>query len=136
MLQNVRVTAFTISELLRESQKTAGGGGGGGGKITPFPTQIRVHNEHIQLLHDGNNHWLLSFCFSGRVQICDSLKNHAGRFTLKSINAPYRNFNETSSGILTLLFMLVQKQEDDFNCGAFAIAYSAEFLDGKSPIDA
>ena len=21
-----------------------------------------VNNEHIQLLHDGNNHWLLSFC--------------------------------------------------------------------------
>ena len=31
MLQNVRVTAFTISELLRENQQ------GGGGKITPYP---------------------------------------------------------------------------------------------------
>ena len=32
MLQNAKVTAFTVSELLRENQH----GGGGGGKIT-FP---------------------------------------------------------------------------------------------------
>ena len=32
MLQNTKVTAFTISELLRENQQ---GGRGGGGKITP-----------------------------------------------------------------------------------------------------
>ena len=31
MLQNIRVTAFTVSELLRENQQ----GVGGGGKITP-----------------------------------------------------------------------------------------------------
>ena len=35
MLQNARVTAFTISELLREYQQ-------GGSKITPPPTKIRV----------------------------------------------------------------------------------------------
>ena len=37
MLQNSRVTAFTVLELLREKQL-------GGGKITPtpHPTQIRV----------------------------------------------------------------------------------------------
>ena len=33
-----------------------------------------VYNDHIQLLHDGGSHWFLSFCSSGRVQICDSLK--------------------------------------------------------------
>ena len=43
-----------------------------------------VNNGHIQLLHDGNNHWLLSFCSSDRVEISDSLKNHAGRFRLRS----------------------------------------------------
>ena len=36
MLQNARITAFTVSELLRENQP-----GGGGSKITP-PTQIRL----------------------------------------------------------------------------------------------
>ena len=37
MLQNARVTAFTISELLRENQQ------GGEGVKLPSPTQIRVH---------------------------------------------------------------------------------------------
>ena len=38
MLQNARVTAFTVSELLRENQQ---GWGGGGGEVTPHThTQI------------------------------------------------------------------------------------------------
>ena len=46
MLQNSRVTAFTIFELLRENQL------GGGGKTTPPPTQIRVksHAEFNRLI--------------------------------------------------------------------------------------
>ena len=39
MLQNVRVTAFTVSELLRENQQV---GRGEGDKITFPSTQIRV----------------------------------------------------------------------------------------------
>ena len=32
----------------------------------------KVGEEHIQLMHDGINHWLLSFNSNGRVQFCDS----------------------------------------------------------------
>ena len=35
-----------------------------------------------------------------------------------------------------MTFLPVQKQSDGYNCGPFAIAYAAEVLDGKSPIDA
>ena len=40
MLQNVRVTAFSVSELLRENQQpTWGGWGGGAGvKLHPLPS--------------------------------------------------------------------------------------------------
>ena len=44
MLQNSRVTVFTISELLRENQQGKGGGRGKGGwevKLLPV-TQIRI----------------------------------------------------------------------------------------------
>ena len=39
MLQNVKVVAFTVSELLKENQqeRERGGGGGGLGKIIPHP---------------------------------------------------------------------------------------------------
>ena len=33
-------------------------------------------------------------------------------------------------------FLPVQKQTDGYNCGPFSIAYAAEILDGKSPMDA
>ena len=39
-MQNARVTAFTVSELLRENEQVEGGGRGGGGLP---PTQIRVN---------------------------------------------------------------------------------------------
>ena len=38
MLQNARVTVFTISELLSENQQEAG-------KTTPTPTQIRLKTK-------------------------------------------------------------------------------------------
>ena len=39
MVQNARVTAFTIFELLQENQQ----GGGGGGKITPLHPLEGMH---------------------------------------------------------------------------------------------
>lgn len=102
-------------------------------KKTNYPFRA-VSNEHIQLLHEGNQHWLLSFCSCDRVQICDSLKNKAGRYTLGSLNALYRKFKDTSTGKLTMSFLPVQKQEDGFNCGVFAIAYAAKFWMGNRPL--
>ena len=46
MLQNARVTAFMVSELLRENQQE------GGGKITP--TQIRVKAWNNRSMYFGN----------------------------------------------------------------------------------
>ena len=52
MLQNARVTAFTVSELLREKQH--GWGGGGGGKIPPPP-----HPPRLGLKQSQSNNKLL-----------------------------------------------------------------------------
>ena len=56
------------------------------------PPFYPVNNEHVQLLHDGTNHWLLTLCSSGRVQICDSLRRPFSRATKRSVDVPYRNF--------------------------------------------
>ena len=40
--------------------------------IDPFHP---VSQEHVQLLHDGANHWFLSFCSNGRVQVRDNLRS-------------------------------------------------------------
>ena len=44
MLQNARVTAFNVFELLREDQQ----GGGGGGKITTSPPTTRLGLKEIR----------------------------------------------------------------------------------------
>ena len=58
MLQNVRIVAFTVSELFRENQH----GGRGGVKLLPPPphTQIRIkkHNQFESLV-------LASYCYYG-----------------------------------------------------------------------
>ena len=51
MLRNVRVTAFTVSELLRENQQ-----GGEGVKIAPLPTQIRVKLQPHKMVKHTQTH--------------------------------------------------------------------------------
>ena len=93
-----------------------------------------VSQEHVQLLHDGSNHWFLSFCSNGRVQICDSLRSSLTPSSRKSIRSLYKNY--VPNGGERRTFLPVQKQPDGYNCGAFAIAYAAELLDGQCPSDA
>ena len=92
-----------------------------------------MYEEHIQLLHDGRNHWILSFCSNGRVQVCDSLNTALTRSSRKAIRSLYMHY---FSGDEVISFLPVQRQPDGYNCGLFAIAFAAEILDGKSPSQA
>ena len=94
-------------------------------KQVKFPCKP-VENELIQLMHDGANHWLLTFCSSGRIQVCDSLRTSLTRITIKSIN----------SLLMPITMLPVQRQTDSHNCGLFAIGFAAELLNGLSPMDA
>ena len=93
--------------------------------IDPFHP---VSQEHVQLLHDEANHWFLSFCSNGRVQVCDSLRSSVTRSSGKSIRSPYKHY-VADGGEQIVTFLPVQKQPDGHNCGPFAIAYAAEILD-------
>ena len=94
-----------------------------------------VSDDHIQILHDGDNHWLLSFCSNRRVQICDSLRTTLSRVSQKCVRALYKKCVDRR-GRVVISFLPVQKQPDGYNCGVFSIAFAAEILDGASPIDA
>ena len=53
-MQNARVTAFTISELLRENQQ-----GGGGGKITPLPPRLGLSSIYgVTVMQANSDHAL------------------------------------------------------------------------------
>ena len=100
--------------------------------IDPFHP---VSQEHVQLFHGGANHWFLSFCSNGRVQICDSLRSSLTSSSRKSIRSIYKHYvADDEEQILT--FLPVQKQPDGHNCGPFVIAYAVEILDGRSPSEA
>ena len=94
-----------------------------------------VTPEHVQLLHDGNNHWFLSFCSNGRVQICDGFNSALTQTSIKFIQVLYRNFSRDSAKVM-VAFLPVQKQQDGRNCVLFAMVFAAKILDGKLPIDA
>ena len=94
-----------------------------------------VNNDHIQLLHDGKNHWLLTFCAEGQVYVCDSMGGKVSRVCRKSVSALYRCFTD-KFGKIRLSYLGVQKQSDGYNCGLFAIAFAAEVLHGQSPVGA
>ena len=96
-----------------------------------------VTGEHIQLLHNGTNHWFLRFCSRSCVQICDSMGSTLSRSSRKCIQTLYKQFgDESPNGIVPVTFLPVFNQSDSCNCGLFAIAYAADMLNGKSPIDA
>ena len=96
--------------------------------IDPFHP---VSQEHVQLLHDGANHWFLSFCSNVRVQVCDSLFSSLTSSSRKSIRSLYKHY-EADGGEQIVTFLPVQKQPDGHNCGPLVIAYATEILDGRS----
>ena len=49
-----------------------------------------IKNEHIHLLHNGSEHWLLTFCCNA-IQIYDSLKTSLSRVNRKRVHALYKN---------------------------------------------
>ena len=97
--------------------------------IIPFRP---LNHDHIQLLHDGSSHWFLSFCQSGQIQICDSLKSSLkNRVSMKCLYALDKNV-VGEFGKVTPTFLPVHEQTDGCYCGPFSITYAAEILDGKS----
>ena len=92
---------------------------------TPFTT------DHIQLLHDGDCHWLLAFSSAGRVQVCDSLRSNLSAVTKKSLKSLFKPL--VKDGKLNVTFLPSDKQKDGVNCGLYALAFACVILDGQSP---
>ena len=84
----------------------------------PYPV---VKNEHIQLIDDGYGHWLITFCSSGRIQICNTLKTSLSRVNRKCVYA----LNKNCAMEFIVNFLPVLNQTDGYNCGPFAIAFAA-----------
>ena len=80
-------------------------------------------------MHDGINHWLLSFSSNGRAQACDSLS-----VTKRCLKALYKSLLD-KDGKRSVTMIPVQKQKDSSSYGLFAIAFAANVLEGISPAE-
>ena len=79
MLQNARVTAFSVFELLRESQLRGGGGVGTmPGAPPPPPTEIRVkkYGKYFSVIRFGNTPKI------EKLTLTTFPKNHANSFII------------------------------------------------------
>ena len=61
-------------------------------------------------MHDGINHWLLSFNSNGRVQVCDRLYETLGSVTKRCLKALYKSLLD-KDGKLSVTMIPVQKQK-------------------------
>ena len=78
-------------------------------------------------MHDGVNHWLLSFNSNGHVQICDSFRDTLTKTTKKCLKSLYKSLLDKDGKLLVSLIP-VQKQQDKSSCGLFAIAFAVDIL--------
>ena len=90
-----------------------------------------ISEEHIQLIHNGGNHWLMSFSSNDRFQICDSLYTNLTSVIKNGLKALYKSKVE-KNGKLSVTIVSVQKQSNGYNCGLFAIAFAMDLLNGLS----
>ena len=98
---------------------------------TPFHN---LREDHIQLMHDGINHWLLLFNSNGRVQVCNSLYETLGSITKRCLKALYKSLLD-KDGKLSVTMIPVQKQKDSSSCGLFAIAFATNIQEEISPVE-
>ena len=75
--------------------------------------------DHIQLLHDGDCHWLLAFSSAGRVKVCDSLFSNLSAVTKKSLKSLFKPL--VKDGKLNDTFLPSDNQKDGVNCGLLVI---------------
>ena len=84
----------------------------------------------FEVIHVNGNHWITisNIGLSDRsVNVYDSLYNGINQAT-KELIAKYVNKDKVKINIMN-----VQQQENEIDCGAFAIAFSKCLLEGKDP---
>ena len=97
-------------------------------------TFFAVTKDHIQIMYDGKDHWLLSFIVDGRVQVFDILGTNLSIVTRRCLKALY-SMHLDQNGKLNVALLPVQRQSDGNNCGLFAIAFAADIMYGLSPME-
>ena len=104
MLQNVRVTAFTVSELLRESQKA-----GGGVKLPPPPPRLGSTTSTYSCYMTETAIGFFLFVSVVVLRYAIALKTRFKAVYTEEFKCTLSKFQRDVEWKTDILFMLVQK---------------------------
>ena len=90
------------------------------------------HEEFIQILHNGQDHWITVSnisCQEGEIEVFDSIYNTIGSHSRKQI----ASLLDCEGKKIYVKIMDVQFQKGGHDCGLFAIAFATALSNGVSP---
>ena len=96
----------------------------------------RVSGDFVQILHDGNNHWVcvsnigLDVRDPAAVNMYDSMNQG---FIAKFIKQRLASFMCIQSAEMKVIMKSVQQQTSNVDCGVFAIAFATALAFGQDP---
>eukprot|EP00058_Branchiostoma_floridae_P016421 XP_002601909.1 hypothetical protein BRAFLDRAFT_86393 [Branchiostoma floridae] len=91
----------------------------------------KMTGKALQILHNGNMHWVLSSYTGGQVCLFDSLGVAMTPSLQIQLYQSYAAFADQARNVLTVIFPDVQRQKNVFDCGLFAIAWAVDIAEGQ-----
>ena len=83
------------------------------------------YSEHPHLMHSGKDHWPLTLCFNGLIQVYDNLYGTVTNETIGYMKVFYSlSFNKKCQ--LNFRVYPDQHWTDEISCGLFVIAFAAD----------
>lgn len=86
-------------------------------------------SHSVQIMHDGENHWLVSAQFNGRVRVVDSY--HAAEPNEYVCRRLLELYAQPLEAVLEVTCLKVQRQHGETQCGDFAIAFADALANDK-----
>ncbi|XP_078610884.1 polycystin-1-like protein 2 [Branchiostoma floridae x Branchiostoma japonicum] len=91
----------------------------------------KMTGKGLQIHHNSSQHWVLSCCADGQVRLYDSLGVAMTPSLQIQLYQSYAAFADQKRNVLTVILPDVQRQENIFDCGLFAIAWAVDIAEGQ-----
>ncbi|XP_078597277.1 polycystin family receptor for egg jelly-like [Branchiostoma floridae x Branchiostoma japonicum] len=91
----------------------------------------KMTGRGLQIHHNSSQHWVLSSYTAGQVRLYDSLGVTITPSLQKQLYQCYAAFADQAPNVLTVIVPDVQRQENVFDCGLFAIAWAVDIAEGQ-----
>ncbi|KAI8513359.1 carbohydrate binding [Branchiostoma belcheri] len=91
----------------------------------------KMTGKGLQIHHNSRSHWVLSSYTDGQVRLYDSIGTDMTASLQVQLYQTYSAFADQESNVLTIILPEVQRQNNFFDCGLFAIAWAVDIAQGQ-----